>query len=70
MLCFGLLIFSLPPVFCCQYYVVTDTGLIEARYDAVEELLEDIEMFTSLQSALVKFPDIEKVITLSIQIPK
>ena len=50
--------------------IITDTGLIEARYDAVEELLEDIEMFTSLQSALVKFPDIERVITLSIQIPK
>ena len=57
-------------MFCYRYYIVTDTGLIEARYDAVEELLEDIEMFTSLQSALVKFPDIEKVITLSIQIPK
>ena len=57
-------------MFCYRYYIVTDTGLIEARYDAVEELLEDIEMFTSLQSALVKFPDIERVITLSIQIPK
>ena len=57
----------LNPITCS---IITDTGLIEARYDAVEELLEDIEMFTSLQSALVKFPDIEKVITLSIQIPK
>ena len=57
-------------MFCYRYCIVTDTGLIEARYDAVEELLEDIEMFTSLQSALVKFPDIEKVITISIQIPK
>ena len=47
-----------------------ERNLIEARYDAVEELTENVEMFTSLQSALVKFPDIEKVISLCIQIPR
>ena len=47
-----------------------ERSLIEARYDAVEELTDNVEMFTSLQSALVKFPDIERVISLCIQIPR
>jgi len=48
----------------------TDRSLIEARYEAVEEFVDNIEMFTSLTSAFVKFPNIEKVISLCIQIPR
>ena len=51
------------------YYFILDSNVIEARYEAVEELLSNFDMFSTLQSGLAKFPDIENAISLCIQIP-
>jgi len=63
-------------LYCIQWgvkiYIVmfADTHLIESRYDAIAELLENVEMFSVLESALKRFPDIETLITICTYIPR
>jgi DNA mismatch repair protein MSH4 len=47
----------------------TDAGLLEQRYDALEELTTKEEMFYALRQALKNFIDADKVLTTLIQIP-
>lgn len=50
--------------------ILAEKEVIESRYEAVDELLDNIELYTSLQNALTKYPDVERAITLCVQLPR
>ena len=47
-----------------------DVEVIEARLDAIDELLHNEDLFESLQAILSRFPDVDHLLALCSQIPK
>ncbi|KAK9449441.1 muts domain V-domain-containing protein [Limtongia smithiae] len=48
---------------------LTDIPTLEARYDALEELTQNEELFFSCQSSLAKFHDLDRLLTSLVSLP-
>ncbi|KAK3876598.1 hypothetical protein Pcinc_018636 [Petrolisthes cinctipes] len=49
---------------------MSETSTINARLDAIQYLAENCELFYTLQSILGRFPDIDWILSMCVQVPK